>query len=295
MPFESNGLWKRLANAIYCAFKQGDINHITGDINYVASFLNKSKTVLTIHDLGNLHDSNSIKHWLLMRFWYKIPFAKSHILIANSLTTKKDIIETIGCETAKIRVIYICSKSIYKFHHKDFNSSKPRILHIGTAPNKNLQRLIQALKNIDCRLVIIGKVEGSLRTIIAEQNLKVEIIERKLSDIEILEQYHLCDILSLISTLEGFGIPIIEANAVGRVVITSNVSSMPEVAQNAAHFVDPFDINSIAAGFQYIIQNPEYRKSLIKNGLQNQLRFEPREITKEHCEIYSEILNKKNT
>jgi glycosyltransferase involved in cell wall biosynthesis len=88
---------------------------------------------------------------------------------------------------------------------------------------------------------------------------------------------------------------IIEANSVGRVVITSNVSSMPEVAQNAAHFVDPFDINSIAAGFQYIIQNPEYRKSLIKNGLQNQLRFEPREITNEHCEIYSEILNKKNT
>jgi glycosyltransferase involved in cell wall biosynthesis len=293
MPYESNGLWRRLANAIYSFFKQEDINHITGDINYVACLLNKRKTILTIHDLGNLHDSNGIKHWLLMRFWYKIPFAQSCILTANSLTTKKDMIKTVGCETTKIRVIYICSKNIYQFHHKHFNSSKPRILHIGTAPNKNLHRLIQALKNIDCRLVIIGKVEGSLRTTIADQNLEVEIIDRKLTDTEILEQYHLCDILSLVSTLEGFGIPIIEANAVGRVVITSNLTSMPEVAQNAAHLVDPYDINSISEGFKYIIKNPEYREILIKNGLQNQLRFQPREITNSYCAIYSEILNNK--
>ena len=66
MPFESKGLFPRLFNAIYCRFKQGDINHITGDIHYVAAFLKKRKTVLTVLDCGMLQQSSGIKKAILI-------------------------------------------------------------------------------------------------------------------------------------------------------------------------------------------------------------------------------------
>jgi glycosyltransferase involved in cell wall biosynthesis len=56
----------------------------------------------------------------------------------------------------------------------------------------------------------------------------------------VINEYNKSDILAFVSTSEGFGMPILEANAVGRVVVTSNITSMPEVANNAAHYVNPF-------------------------------------------------------
>ena len=65
MPYKSNGLFKRIANTLYCMFKQGDINHITGDIHYVAAFLKKRKTILTILDCGMLYESSGLKNRFL--------------------------------------------------------------------------------------------------------------------------------------------------------------------------------------------------------------------------------------
>ena len=72
MPFESSGLFKRLANALYCIFKQGDINHITGDIHYVATFLKKKKTILTILDCGSLYQKKGFKYYVLKLIWFTI-------------------------------------------------------------------------------------------------------------------------------------------------------------------------------------------------------------------------------
>ncbi len=289
MPFESNGLWKRLANAIYCAFKQGDINHITGDIHYVAAFLQKKKTVLTIHDCGSLHETAGIKRKILKYFWFDMPVAKSAQITANSTATKNDIHEQTGCAKEKISVVYICVGEHFQPESKNFNAENPRILHIGTAPNKNLERLIPALNNIPCTLVIVGKISDATKQLLQENNIKAECIERRLTDQEILEQYQQCDILSLVSTLEGFGMPIVEANAVGRVAITSNTTSMPEIANDAAVLVDPFDIANIQEGFLKIIQNPSLREDLINNGLKNHLRFQPKQLAEQYAQIYQKI------
>jgi glycosyltransferase involved in cell wall biosynthesis len=139
--------------------------------------------------------------------------------------------------------------------------------------------------------VIVGKVNDSLKDLIQENNIQAECIERRLTDKEILEQYQQCDILSLVSTLEGFGMPIVEANAVGRVVITSNTTSMPEIANNAAVLVDPFDIANIRVGFLKIIQNPILREELIHNGLKNHLRFQPKLLAEQYAEIYQSSIN----
>lgn len=291
MPFESNGLWRRLANAIYCAFNQGDINHITGDIHYVAAFFKKKKTVLTIHDCGSLHETTGIKRKILKYFWFDMPVAKSAYITANSTATKNDIHEQTGCVKEKISVIYICVGEHFKPQPQKFNGENPRILQIGTAPNKNLERLIPALKDIPCTLAIVGKISDANKQLLQENNITVECIERRLTDQEILEQYQQCDVLSLVSTLEGFGMPIVEANAVGRVVITSNTTSMPEIANDAAVLVDPFDITDIRAGFLKITQNPALRTELINNGLKNNLRFQPKQLAEQYTQIYQKISN----
>ncbi len=65
---------------------------------------------------------------------------------------------------------------------------------------------------------------------------------------EVVDQYHKCDLVSFVSTYEGFGMPIVEANAIGRPVFTATVASMPEVAADAACLVDPFDVQAIRNG-----------------------------------------------
>ena len=290
MPYESNGLWRRLANAMYCFFKQEDINHITGDIHYVAAFLKKKKTVLTIHDCGSLHDTAGLKRKIMRYFWFSMPTAKSAIVTANSEATKTDIMAQTQCQRDKIAVVYICVGQQFQAQPKAFNAQNPRILQLGTAPNKNLERLIPALKNIQCTLVIVGKVSDAIKNLIQENNIQAECIERRLSDDEMLDQYHQCDILSLVSTLEGFGMPIVEANAVGRPVITSNTTSMPEIAADAAVLVDPFDISSILEGFLKIIENSQLREELVQNGLQNHLRFQPKQLAAQYAELYSQLL-----
>lgn len=286
MPFESSGLFKRLANAIYCIFKQGDINHITGDIHYVAAFLKKRKTILTILDCGMLHQTSGLKHKIFKWFWFSMPINRVKLITAISTATKEDIIHFTGCNPDKIKVVYVCINPAFKPYPKEFNRQEPRILQIGTAANKNLARLIPALDGITCKLVIVGKIGEDIRSLIAKHKIKIELIDWRLSDEEILVEYKKCDILSLISTLEGFGMPIVEANAIGRVVVTGNTTSMPEISGDAAILVDPFEIEKINFGVKSIIENFGIRSELIENGYRNCSRFTASNLALEYSEIY---------
>ena len=95
--------------------------------------------------------------------------------------------------------------------------------------------------------------------------------------------------MTFVSTYEGFGLPIIEANTVGRAVIAGNVSSMPEVAGDGALLVDPTDISAIRAGIKRIIEDPEFRTELIERGQQNARRFDPDTIAAQYLSIYREV------
>ena len=88
-----------------------------------------------------------------------------------------------------------------------------------------------------------------------------------ISDEEMIRQYQLADIIVLPSTYEGFGMPILEAQAVGRPVLTANISSMPEVAGDAACLVDPYNVMEIRDGILRIISDDEYRRGLSNQGI----------------------------
>ena len=287
---ESSGFWKRLFITWEAFRNQGDVNHVTGDINFITFFLKKRKTVLTIHDVGFMDHPNRIYRWLLKWFWIILPVWRSQIITVVSEATKQELLKYVRCKPAKIKVIHNPIDSSFKPLPNSFNKTKPTILQLGTAPNKNIERLLEALKGIPCHLEIVGKLTPSLKTKLRENNISYTN-SWELSNEEIREKYKTCDIVTLISTYEGFGIPIIEANLAGKPVITSNILSMPEVAGNAAHLVNPYDIEDMRKGIVKVIEDDTYRERLIANGFENVKRFEVDNIVKEYCEVYESLLN----
>jgi glycosyltransferase involved in cell wall biosynthesis len=291
MPFESKGLFPRLFNAIYCRFKQGDINHITGDIHYVAAFLIKRKTILTVLDCGMLQQSSGIKKAILKLFWFTIPVIKVRHITAISTATKNELLRHVSCKSNKISVVYVCVNEQFQEAEKDPNTDKEytELLQIGTAPNKNIERLIAAIKDLKVRLTIIGKVSDSIKEKLEKEEIQHNIKDWKLSDAEILLEYQKTDVLTFVSTIEGFGMPIVEANKVGRVVVTSNISSMPEIGGDAAIFVDPFKVSSIRKGIIEAIEDQEKVTALIQKGHQNANRFEVKQIAENYAAIYRKM------
>lgn len=286
--FESAGLFKRLYNCIEAFFKQGQVNHVTGDINYLGLFLNKRKTIHTILDCVFLTSTTGLKYRVLKFFWLVIPERRATYLTAISESTKKEILRHHNCDPNKIVIIPVAISPAFIPKKKEFNNNLPRILQMGTAPNKNINRLIEALEGIPCVLNIVGKYVIEYEELLKKHNIKY-VYEWDLTEEEVLDRYNMCDILSLVSTYEGFGMPILEAQAVGRVVITSTLFSMPEVAGNAACLVNPYKVEDIRKGILKIINDENYRESLIINGYKNTQRFNPETIANEYLKLYKKI------
>lgn len=287
--YVSSGVIIRIYNIIEAYFRQGDINHIAGDIHYLSYFLRKKITLLTILDCGFTEEKRGISKYLMKLLWYVIPEKRVKFISVISQATKDELLKVINCDPSKIKVIHACISKIFVFAEKEFNSSKPVILQVGTGRQKNLFRLFEALKGIPCRLDIVGKLTPEhLRSL---SDFRIEYTNSSnLSEAEMIHKYKECDMVSFVSTYEGFGMPILEANAVGRPVITGNIYSMPEVAGDAACVVDPFDVSSIREGIIRIISDKEYRDMFICNGRKNVERFKPEHIAIQYLNIYREML-----
>ena len=175
-----------------------------------------------------------------------------------------------------------------------FNTACPRILQVGTTENKNIERVAAALSNVNCQWIIIGRLSPAQRAVIESHGIDYEN-HVGLSEETLLEQYKLADMLVFASTYEGFGLPIVEANAVGRPVVTSNLYSMPEVAGNAACLVGPYSIVSIRAGILKVIEDADYRESLVRAGFINAERFRPTVIAEQYVQLYRRIYSKQNS
>jgi glycosyltransferase involved in cell wall biosynthesis len=285
----SQGIVSRLKMIFDARKNQGDINHITGDIHFIALGLKKKKTILTIHDLGILNNTkNFFYRWILKTFWITLPARRVTKITVVSEATKKDLLKIVNIPSSKIRVIGNFINKSFAPSKKKFNNISPGILHIGSAYNKNLDRLIESLNGLNCKLTIIGYPSKHQKKRLIELNINHEILAN-LSKTELIQQYQKTDILSFISLLEGFGLPILEAQATGRPVITSNISSMPEVAGDAACYVNPYDVKSIRQGIQKVINDFQYRESLIKKGFENVKRFSLENVVKQYEKLYQEV------
>ena len=108
MKYESQGFVKRLKNCLDVRNKQGNINHITGDVHYIAAFLKKKKTILTIHDVEVLKRTKGITFKILKYFWFTMPSRNVKYVTAISEFTKKELLKFVKIDPEKVIVIYDC-------------------------------------------------------------------------------------------------------------------------------------------------------------------------------------------
>lgn len=263
------------------------INHITGHIHDVILGMIGCKTVVTIHDLVFIDNvRNPIKRFYKWLFWFYIPIKLADKVVCISNKTKNNIEKLIS--TNKLVVIYNPVDPKYAYKPKAFNSKKPVILHIGTGWNKNLIHTVKALKGITCHLRIIGKINNEMINLLLENGIEYSNAF-KLTDEEIHQEYVNCDIVNFPSVYEGFGMPIVEAQAIGRVVLTSEIEPLIEVGGKAVCFVNPDNIYSIRNGYMKIINDNDFRENLINLGLENVKRFEVKYIAEQYINLYQSI------
>jgi len=278
-----------LKNIQESSLLQGDVNHITGDVYSILIGLTRP-TVMTIHDCNPLlrYSKWHYRYWIYRLLVFEIPMRLANVVTVISEKSRTELLQLTNCPPHKIKVVPNFVDPIFRRVPKAFNAEYPVILHVGTRANKNLLRLIDALKGIPCRLRIIGDLDTTQQAKLEQSALDWSNATRLTME-EIVTEYEKSDLIAFASTYEGFGLPILEGQVVGRPVVTSHFSPMKEVAGANACLVDPYEVPSIRAGIQHIIESPDYRSTLIQAGFENVKQYELRAIAQQYYKIYEEL------
>lgn len=277
------GLWnnvsylrKHLKKASY------DVVLITGTENYLLPFISSAKKVVVVHDVKSFFNHVSgIRRKIKELMFIKV-LGKADKIVSISEQTQKELSDY----HFSSEVIYDPVSPAFIYKEKQMDKICPVILHIGTKANKNLKNTILAVKGLKCYLRIVGKLSEEYIKMLQENNIDYSSCAN-ISDEELLKEYNKCDIVNFPSLYEGFGMPIIEGQAIGRVVVTSNLSPMKNVAGGSAVLVNPNDIQSLRQGYDEAINHGDY---YIVKGLKNVKRFSVATITRQYFNLIKSLL-----
>lgn len=268
-----------------------DIYHNTGSVHFLNIFLWRKPTIVTVHDLGHFHQTlKGIKKVLYGIYNVYLPLLLSTRISVISKFTRDELIRTVPLLAKKIVVIHNPYPNLFRSSPKLEEGGTTRILQIGTGANKNVERVAKALSGLDCHLTILGPLSSTLEECLTKSKVNYSSLEN-LSYSEVYELYCKTNIVMFPSTFEGFGMPIIEANAVGRPVITSEMEPMLEIGGDAALFVDPYDVTSIRSAIQRLKEDTNLSKRLVANGHKNIKRFEIETIARQYYQLYQAVIN----
>lgn len=267
----------------------------------------KGKVINTIHDTVFLSAPETMGHRKKIED-YRYGAEKSDLIITISESAKKDIIKNLNVPEKKIRIVTpgIDLKSYSKqitFEERKKIREKYKlpsdyILYLGTLePRKNIERIIRSfleykkMSNTNIKLVLAGGKGWKYEKImnLVNQNSKNIIITGYIDEKDKIAFYKMAKIFVFPSLYEGFGIPVLEAMACGVPVITSNVSSLPEVGGDAALLVNPLDEKEIMLGYQKILTDDILREKMIQKGFEQAKKFQWKESAKQLEKIYEEL------
>jgi glycosyltransferase involved in cell wall biosynthesis len=285
-PFYSRGVVRRILLMLWAATHQGDINHITGDVDFLCLLMHRSRTLITIHDTATLRRLSGWRRYLYTLFWVRLPLARAGRITAVSDFTRFELQAAAAPFNARIEVVPNCATIPIERRFKQFNSVCPRILQVGTKPNKNLERVTAALTDINCVLVIIGRLSSQQHELLNRYRVPYENYVG-INDEQLRAQYRAADLVIFASTYEGFGLPILEAQAAGRPVVTSDREPLRSVAGRGAVLVDPNDTESIRRGVKSVIDDTLLRSSLELEGFRNVQSHQPGAIAARYGAIYA--------
>lgn len=277
----------------------------------IGPFWQPCPTVFTIHDLAILEFPHTIdplwRSYVSVNLRLALTRAKAIITISDS--TRQDVIRHFSVRPDLVRVVHHgCDPRFRPQVKGELRASTAArlglpdsfILYVGTLePRKNVPRLLRAFRTLKSergvphKLVIVGE-RGWLYDDIFQEledlGLKEEVAFTGYVDLDDLPViYGLSDMLVYPSLYEGFGLPPLEAMACGCPVVTSAVSSLPEVVGEAALCVDPYDVRAIKEAMETILFHPDRRAELVDRGLERAKLFSWQRAASETLEVYSAI------
>jgi glycosyltransferase involved in cell wall biosynthesis len=234
----------------------------------------KIPTLLTIADLIHLYgpEKNNFFKKIFYETLIKPSLHKSYKIFTVSEYSKKTI-----CEWANIspeKIINVGCGISHNFTRKGAKHTPgyPYLLHVGnTKSHKNIPRLLQAFHaaKTGCKLIFTGKCTKELQLIITKNRMQEQVIFTKpLTEDELAQYYRGALAVVFPSLYEGFGLPLLEAFASGVPVITSNVTSLPEVAGDAALLIDPYEQDHLTFAIEKIVDDETLRQELCQRSLQ---------------------------
>jgi len=290
-----------------------ELRHLKIDIFHSTNFLipplTGCKTVDTIYDLSTLvmPGQHKFLHTLSHKLFFRSSLRRADRLIAISEFTKCEIIRLFPQYKDKISVALgavvpeyrlIDDRSILGKVQKKYSLPERFILFVGTLePRKNISGLLKAYSKVKSKiphkLVVVGGKGwkySSIFDLVKKLDLEQSIIFTDyVPAVELPVIYNLAEIFCYPSFYEGFGLPILEAMACGTPVITSDVTSLPEVAGDSALLADPALPEEIADRLLTLAQNENLRSKLAGMGLSRAAEFSWELTAKKTLEIYRQI------
>jgi glycosyltransferase involved in cell wall biosynthesis len=273
-------------------------------------FLSRNiKTVLTVHDIVHVlfPRTMSLPNLIVERLLMRRSILQADYVIADSISTASGIYEHYHARPTKVGVVYPGSPSFSEHIHSPIsdNEKLPRkyFLFVGTIePRKNLRAILDAFRLLDTEredvdLVLVGNIGWKTKEIMSL--LEAHRYRSRIHFMGYVDAARLSFIyrnaLCLLypSLAEGFGFPMLEAMTYGVPVITSNVSSMPEVAGDAALLVDPYDVKGLADAMNMILMNDDMRNIVISKGYERVKKFSWKRCAEETLGIFEKVLSSK--
>lgn len=293
-------VWEQIILPFTLLINKVDVLHSPG---FVSPIFKTTKQILTIHDMTffthpQFHLKSKIRYFQKM---IPVSAKKADMLVVDSENTKQDIINILKINPEKIKTVYLGTNFKKQTKAKEWITQKygiiaPFILFAGMLePRKNIPNLIRAFAGlapeISHSLVIVGKngwVFEEIFELVERLNLKERIIfTGYIPDDDLQYFYSAADCFVYPSYYEGFGIPVIEAMACGCPVITSNNSSLKEIAGDAALLINnPDNASEIAKKIKKIILNKRLRETLNQKGLKKIKEFSWKKTAEKTLEAY---------
>lgn len=307
IPFYLINIVNKISFLTWTLIDRLDIFHFTNPLNHQYGF--QKNTVVTIHDLSGLRSGGWSKESSIIFFKNKIEniIKKSSAIIAVSEYTKKDIVDTFPEVSSRVFVTLEASDEDYYAdidvdYIKEKFSLEKYILYVGQIqPRKNILNLLMAyallsdeIKN-KYPLVLVGSIRDAeyskrVKSIIEENNIgsHVKILGR-LDNASIRKLYSSARLFVFPSMFEGFGLPVVESIVCGTPVLTSNTTSLPEVAGEAGVLVDPNSILDIYNNLNKVLVDDAFYGNLKNNCFSQAGKFSWEITGKQTLDIYNSI------